>query len=46
MATWLKENNDVHIKFGDMRQRLFNFLWYRDEIKAKDIDADYDVRLS
>ena len=36
--------DDVHIKFGDM-DKDFLTSWYRDEMKAKDIDADYDVRL-
>ena len=39
-----EEHDDVHIKFGDM-DKDFLTSWYRDEIKAKDIDADYDVRL-
>jgi hypothetical protein len=36
--------DDVNIKFGDM-DKDFLTSWYRDEMKAKDIDADYDVRL-
>jgi len=36
--------DDVHIKFGDM-DKDFLTSWYRDKMKAKDIDADYDVRL-
>ena len=36
--------DDVHIKFGDM-DKDFLTSYYRDEIKAKGIDADYDVRL-
>ena len=36
--------DDVHIKFGDM-DKDFLTSWYRDEMKAKGIDADYDVRL-
>ena len=36
--------DDVHIKFGDM-DKDFLTSWYRDEMKAKNIDADYDVRL-
>ena len=36
--------DDTHIKFGDM-DRDFLTSWYRDEMKAKGIDADYDVRL-
>ena len=39
-----EEHDDVHIKFGDM-DKDFLTSYYRDEIKAKDIDADYDVRL-
>ena len=37
--------DDVHIKFGDM-DKDFLTSWYRDEMKAKDIDADYSVRLA
>ena len=37
--------DDVHIKFGDM-DKDFLTSWYRDEMKAKSIDADYDVRLA
>ena len=37
--------DDVHIKFGDM-DKDFLTSWYRDEMKAKDIDADYNVRLA
>jgi hypothetical protein len=36
--------DDVHIKFGDM-DKDFLTSYYRDEMKAKNIDADYDVRL-
>ena len=36
--------DDVHIKFGDM-DKDFLTSYYRDEMKAKSIDADYDVRL-
>ena len=36
--------DDVHIKFGDM-DKDFLTSYYRDEMKAKDIDADYNVRL-
>ena len=39
-----EEHDDVHIKFGDM-DKDFLTSWYRDEINAKGIDADYDVRL-
>ena len=35
---------DVHIKFGDM-DRDFLTSYYRDEIRAKGIDADYNVRI-
>ena len=35
---------DVHINFGDM-DKSFLTSYYRDEMKAKGIDADYDVRL-
>jgi hypothetical protein len=37
-------HDDTHIKFGDM-DKDFLTSWYRDEMKAKGIDADYDVRL-
>ena len=37
--------DDVHIKFGDM-DKDFLTSYYRDEMKAKGIDADYDVRLA
>ena len=36
--------DDVHIKFGDM-DKDFLTSYYRDEIKAKGIDADFNVRL-
>ena len=36
--------DDTHIKFGDM-DKDFLTSYYRDEMKAKGIDADYDVRL-
>ena len=39
-----EEHDDVHIKFGDM-DKDFLTSWYRDEMKAKGIDADYNVRL-
>ena len=39
-----EEHDDVHIKFGDM-DKDFLTSYYRDEMKAKDIDADYNVRL-
>ena len=40
----VEREQDTHIKFGDM-DKDFLTSWYRDEMKAKDIDADYDVRL-
>ena len=40
----VEREQDVHIKFGDM-DKDFLTSYYRDEIKAKGIDADYDVRL-
>ena len=40
----VEREQDVHIKFGDM-DKDFLTSYYRDEMKAKDIDADYDVRL-
>ena len=39
-----EEHDDVHIKFGDM-DKDFLTSYYRDEIKAKGIDADFNVRL-
>ena len=39
-----EDYDDVHIKFGDM-DKDFLTSYYRDEMKAKGIDADYDVRL-
>ena len=36
--------DDTHIKFGDM-DKDFLTSWYRDEMRAKDIDADFNVRL-
>jgi hypothetical protein len=36
--------DDVHIKFGDLDKDFYT-AYYRDEMKAKGIDADYDVRL-
>jgi hypothetical protein len=35
--------DDVHIKFDSDKEFLISY--YRDEMKAKGIDADYDVRL-
>jgi len=36
--------DDVHIKFGDLDKDFYT-AYYRDEMRAKGIDADYDVRL-
>jgi len=36
--------DNVYVKFGDM-DKDFLTSYYRDEMKAKGIDADYDVRL-
>ena len=41
----VQREQDVHIKFGDM-DKDFLISYYRDEMKAKGIDADYDVRLA
>ena len=41
----VEREQDVHVKFGDM-DKDFLTSYYRDEMKAKGIDADYDVRLS
>ena len=40
----VEREQDVHIKFGDM-DKDFLTSYYRDEMRAKGIDADYDVRL-
>ncbi len=40
-----EEHDDVHIKFGDM-DKDFLTSYYRDEMKAKGIDADFNVRLA
>ena len=40
----VQREQDVHIKFGDL-DKDFLISYYRDEMKAKGIDADYDVRL-
>ena len=40
----VEREQDVHVKFGDM-DKEFLTSYYRDEMKAKDIDADYNVRL-
>ena len=37
--------DDVHIKFGDMNKDFLTS-YYRDEMKAKGIDADFNVRLA
>ena len=44
MVIQKKYYDDVHIKFGDM-DKDFLTSYYRDEMRAKGIDADYDVRL-
>jgi hypothetical protein len=36
--------DDTHVKFGDLDKDFYT-AYYRDEMKAKGIDADYDVRL-
>ncbi len=36
--------DDVHVKFGDLDKEFYT-AYYRDEIRAKGIDADFDVRL-
>ena len=35
---------DTHVKFGDLDKDFYT-AYYRDEMKAKGMDADYDVRL-
>ena len=40
----VEREQDVHVKFDADKDFLTS--WYRDEMKAKDIDADYDVRLA
>ena len=40
----VQREQDVHVKFDDDKDFLIS--WYRDEMKAKDIDADYKVRIS
>jgi hypothetical protein len=39
----IEKYDDVHIKFDSDKEFLISY--YRDEINAKGIDADYDVRL-
>ena len=39
----VQREQDVHVKFDDDKDFLIS--WYRDEMRAKDIDADYNVRL-
>ena len=39
----VEREQDIHIKFDDDKEFLTS--WYRDEMRAKDIDADYNVRL-
>ena len=40
----VEREQDVYIKFGDL-DKDFLISYYRDEMKAKGIDADYNVRL-
>ena len=40
----VEREQDVHVKFDADKDFLTS--WYRDEMKAKDIDADYSVRLA
>ena len=40
----VEREQDVHVKFNADKDFLTS--WYRDEMKAKDIDADYSVRLA
>ena len=40
----VEREQDVHVKFEAEKDFLTS--WYRDEMKAKDIDADYSVRLA
>ena len=40
----VEREQDVYIKFGDLGKDFLTS-YYRDEIKAKGIDADYNVRL-
>ena len=40
MIIKVEREHDVHIKFGDM-DKDFLTSYYRDEMKAKGIDADY-----
>ena len=40
----VEREQDVYIKFGDL-DKEFLVSYYRDEIRAKGLDADYDVRL-
>ena len=35
---------DTHVQFGDLDKEFYT-AYYRDEMRAKGIDADYDVRL-
>jgi hypothetical protein len=37
--------DSIHIKFGDLDKDFYT-AYYRDEMRAKGIDADYDVRLA
>ena len=40
-----EDEQDIHIRFADM-DKDFLTSWYRDEMKAKGIDADFNVRLA
>ena len=40
----VEREQDVYVKFGDLGKDFLTS-YYRDEMKAKGIDADYDVRL-
>ena len=40
----VEREQDVHVKFEAEKDFLTS--WYRDEMKAKDIDADYSVLLA
>ena len=44
MATWCKENKMSMLSL--MHDKDFLTSYYRDEMKAKGIDADYNVRLA
>ena len=40
----VEREQDVYVKFGDVGKEFLTS-YYRDEMKAKGIDADYDVRI-